>query len=562
MIPIPVDKFSYNFLSIDAINLDTPDWVFACTVLIISDKTSEKICKSGINLINLTRLSPDPYFRQRKTLDLNLYEISYEFTHIVIKIPTIIEGDKKNFVTVDTDLYSLEKRTSFIDGSGISWLPSPLKTVLAGNYKTVINTQSGNLRWHLDVKVPDAINFILESVNGQDMAVYLIIQVKESWNSTKLCITEFYTLTEKDIGKSQLLRMQMNSDYLADHIVKIIITLDPNFTYKFKIEKAGLIDRFGNFVRDRWFRLYPTALGLLLLIVATRMDNDNNKVFFTVGLTTGLVVYSEIYFEIFIAMGLLMVLSIATCCAIIFSGSIVHNVTARFLARALARFPAVWYGWLIRQWFDHLPFIATLLLFIIISSSCAAVAMLLSVVIYFLKLTKMYEDYIEELFMATLRGFIKKIKKKPLDKQVKITKSGPRNDVNPTTNIINHLLLFMIWYLTSISAIPTTLVWAKNFSYETRLTTEDTTMYICWIVLTGWGSLGLVKISPPIPQDNKFRLRTIAMFQRIVGCILLWIAQSKNIADYQWMIPPIVAISITRIVLTPFFVKDKKVTIR
>lgn len=335
MIPVPVDKFSYNFLSIDAINLDTPDWVFACTVLIINDKTSEKICKSGINLTNLTRLSPDPYFRQRKTLDLNLHEISYKFTHIVIKIPTTMEGDKKkNFVTVDTDLYSLEKRTSFIDfidgSAGVSWLPSPLKTVLAGaDYKTVINTQSGNLRWHLDVKVPDAINFILESVNGQDMAVYLVIEVKESWNSTKFGITEFYTLTEKDIGKSQVLRMQMNSDYLADHIVKIIITLDPNFTYKLRIEKAGLIDRFGNFVRDRWFRLYPTALGLLLLIVATRMDNDNNKVFLTVGLTTGLVVYSEIYFEIFIAIGLLMVLSIATCCAIIFSGSIVHNVTAR-----------------------------------------------------------------------------------------------------------------------------------------------------------------------------------------------------------------------------------------
>ncbi|KAH0560113.1 GPI inositol-deacylase [Cotesia glomerata] len=557
MIPVPVDKFSYNFLSIDAINLNTQDWLFACTVLIINNKTSEKICKSGINLTNLTRLSPDVYFRQRKTLDLNLHEISSKVTHIVVRIPTI-EAEKKTLVIVHTDLYSLETRTStFIDGSGVSWLPLPLKTVLSGDYKTVINTQSGNLRWHLDVKVPDAINFLLESVDGEDMAVYLVIEVKESWNSTKLGITEFYTLTEKDIGKSQVLRMQMDSDYLADHIVKIIVTFDPNFTYKLRIEKAGLIDRLANFVRDRWFRLYPTALGLLLLIVATRMDNDNNKVFITVGLTIGLVVYSEIYFEIFIAIGLLMVLSIATCCAIIFSGSMVHNVTARFLARALARFPAAWYGWLIRQWFDHLPFIASLILFIIISSSCAAVAMLLSVVIYFLKLTRMYEDYMEELFMATLRRFIRKIKK-PLDKQVKITKSTPRNDVNPTTNIINHLLLFMIWYLTSISAIPTTFVWAKNFSYETRLTTEDTTMYICWIVLTGWGSLGLVKISPPIPQDNKFRLKIIAMFQRIVGFILLWIAQSKNIADYQWMIPPIVAISITRIVLTPFFVKKKK----
>ncbi|XP_008559075.1 GPI inositol-deacylase [Microplitis demolitor] len=557
---IPIDlESAYSYISFDAINLEISDWIFVCSA---SVENSNKKCKSGLNLTNLTRLSPDYLFQQRKTVDIKFADIISlsEVTHFVVKISN--DAEKNTPVVVHIDKYYHESRNTHIDATGVYWLPSPVKTIFTGYKYSVINIEPGSLRYHVDVSgVDDGVSFLLESITdgeNNNMPGYVVIEMQESCNSSNSVIIQFFTLTEKNIARSQILRMQTNGDYKKpDSTVKIILSFDPKFSYKIVVQRAGLIDRAANFARDRWFRLYPTAIGLLLLIIATRMDNTKHKELVTIGFTSIVVIYSGIYFEIFITMGLLLVLSVATCCAVVFSGSMVHNVTARFLARALARFPAAWYSWLLRQGLDHLPFIASLILFIIISSSCAAVAMLLSVVIYFLKLTRMYEDYLEELFMASLRAFMRKFKK-PSDKsKVKDNKSDPKksNDVDPTTNIINHLLLFMTWYLTAISAIPTTLVWAKDFSYETHLATEDTSMFISWIVLTGWGSLGLVKISPPSSGDNKFRLKTIAMFQRIVGWILLWIAQSKNISDYQWMIPPIVAISITRIVLTPFFVK-------
>lgn len=65
--------------------------------------------------------------------------------------------------------------------------------------------------------------------------------------------------------------------------------------------------------------------------------------------------------------------------------------------------------------------------------------------------------------------------------------------------------------------------------------------------MTGWGSLGLVRI--PKRHSNKYINFIGVNLQRILGWLLLLPAGSKNPAFYQWMIPPVVAVSITSIVL-------------
>lgn len=72
-------------------------------------------------------------------------------------------------------------------------------------------------------------------------------------------------------------------------------------------------------------------------------------------------------------------------------------------------------------------------------------------------------------------------------------------------------------------------------------------MLLSWIVITLWGSLGFVRI-PSSPLSNNY-IKLISIIQHIFGWFLLATAGSNNPVIYQWLIPPIFAVSITFIVL-------------
>lgn len=85
--------------------------------------------------------------------------------------------------------------------------------------------------------------------------------------------------------------------------------------------------------------------------------------------------------------------------------------------------------------------------------------MLISIFLYFLKLTRMYEDYLEDILMAPLQHF-------NWFKRMKNIKSNEENDRSISQEIYNHLVLFLLCSFAAIPAIPSVLVWAKNFRYH------------------------------------------------------------------------------------------------
>lgn len=125
----------------------------------------------------------------------------------------------------------------------------------------------------------------------------------------------------------------------------------------------------------------------------------------------------------------------------------------RFLARAIT-FSTTWSDWLLNG-LNQLPLITTLVILTLIPATCGALAMLISVFLYFLKLTRMYEDYLEEILMASLQHFT----------WFKRFKLREENERSTNQEIYNHLILFLLWSFAAIPAIPAVLVWAKNFRY-------------------------------------------------------------------------------------------------
>lgn len=129
----------------------------------------------------------------------------------------------------------------------------------------------------------------------------------------------------------------------------------------------------------------------------------------------------------------------------------------RFLARAIT-FSIVWSDWLLSG-LNQLPFITTVLVLSVIPTTCGALGMLISIFLYFLKLTRMYEDYLEDILLAPLQHF-------NWFKRFKSIKAEEENGRSISQDIYNHLVLFLLYSFAAIPAIPSVLVWAKNFRYR------------------------------------------------------------------------------------------------
>ncbi|XP_063979734.1 GPI inositol-deacylase [Diachasmimorpha longicaudata] len=548
MIPIHT-KFTH--LGIDAIDLEVKDWLFSCSA---TSHNELKSCQWGWNLTNRTRVIPALKGDLKRTVDLDLKDLrsNEELTHIVVRIPKKMS----DLSTIHIDLYSLDdssiSRGVVALDSRSSWISKGVSTISSVYKSSIMKLAGNNIRHYVYLRgINDVVSVKLKKLdanrrNDDDNDIkyaHAVIELLEPQNnSNSTVINQVRVLSMSDMGRKNIFRIQTSATAV------LRLTLEPQYSYEFEITQGGMIDRMAMYVRDRWDRLHLVLMSLCLLIISTRIDKESPGTRMMYFITNVGIIFQDLVVEFSVAVGFLLVSALSTCFTVIFSGSLVHNFAAKFLARVIVLFPLSWYNWLLSEGtYEHLPILSSLLVMSLISTSCGAIAMLISVIIYLLKLTRMYEEYLEELLMSSFQIITKKFDK--FLKSRKSQKSSQENieDINPRTNILNHLILFIMWTLAAIPAVPSVLVWAKNFSYESRLSTEDPIMLWSWVVITGWGSLGLVRI--PKSHPNKYINLIGVNLQRILGWSSLLAAGSKHPAFYQWTIPPIVAISITCIVI-------------
>ncbi|KAL0098338.1 hypothetical protein PUN28_002446 [Cardiocondyla obscurior] len=151
----------------------------------------------------------------------------------------------------------------------------------------------------------------------------------------------------------------------------------------------------------------------------------------------------------------------------------------------------------------------------------------------------MYEDYLEDILMAPLQHF-------DWFKRLKIRIKSEENDGSISERIYDHLILFLLCCFTAIPAIPSVLVWAKNFSYDMRLSTEDPVLMISWIIIAACSNLGIVQISL---NHKGYRSLILANILRFTSWVILSTTAAPRPSFYQWCMPPIIAAGITLVTL-------------
>lgn len=507
-----------DHLTIETINLETKDWLFVCSASNLQGYS--RMCDWGWNLTNRTRIAPDYLYRLRRVVDLDTQEIKYpDVTHIVIRIPL---EDLKNNIIITVDAYSHEKRILPIKRR--SWT---IKNLFSSDLSGLINFTPGQTRYYLTLDKINVVDVELKNIECKDIKgpVHTSIELLESLNSG---ISQTIFLSEIDDGPKTL-KVQTRYNYDTNISATLRMTLEPKCSYKFNIKEGGIIDQISCLIRDRWSNLYIIIISLLLIIISSRIDSDKN-IYPPLTVTIALCIYFGIVFESFVALAIICIFAIGTCCSVIFLGSLAHGIAVRFLARAIA-FSMTWADWLLGG-LNQLPFFTTILVISLVPATCGALSMVISVFLHFLKLTRMYEDYLEELLMSCLQHFT----------FGRFFKSRRRTETTGTSEnsqqkIINYLILFILWSFTAIAAIPSVLVWAKNFSYSTRLLTEDFILLISWEILAVCSTLELVQISSK--SSNSWILSNMLRF---LSWIMLSTTATARPSFFQCFIPPSVAI--------------------
>ncbi|CAK9833286.1 GPI inositol-deacylase [Anthophora retusa] len=511
-------------LTIDTVNIESKDWLFACTASSIQGQS--RVCNWGWNLTNRTRILPDPLHRIRKTVDLNLQEIKYPgVTHVIVRITP---DDLEKYIAVNVDLYSYDARFIPIWGS------SPLlKSLFVKPQPKLSNL--GHIRYYATFdNIMDVITVELKASECTDPKHHAIVELLEPWS---IGVTQIQFFTLVDDGPKT---MKIQTKYKYSNISQNLrITLDPACSYAINIQQGGIIDRISCIVRDRWYLLYTTIISLLLLSLSVRINHGLEQTPIIV-ITVFLSFCYDLMFECLVALAILCVFTIGLCCCVIFLGSVAHSIAVRFLARAIT-FSTTWSDWLLGG-LNQLPFIVTILVLSLIPATCGALAMLISVFLYFLNLTKMYEDYLEKLLMASLQHFNWGGRFRNMNNSEEYG--------NTRQKIFNHLILFILWCFIAIAAVPSVLVWARNFSYDMRLSTEDPLLLQSWIVLVTCSTMEWVQF----PSNNhNTRSQILSSILCFLGWVILLMGAAPHPPFYQYYMPPLIAGAVAIISLNFIF---------
>ncbi|XP_058808339.1 GPI inositol-deacylase [Phymastichus coffea] len=523
-------------LTVDAIHLKNRDWIFACMASEIRGQS--RVCSTGWNMSNRTRIVPGLMRKPWKySIDLDLSEIrNLKVSHIVIRIPAETMNRFK-----DNDDDDDEDEDEEDDDDQIIHIDAHAR---AERYKRFTNmkpwtSERGYLRYHVALEsITDVVSVELKSSNcvGDSRNHFSMVELLEPWvpgSGQVHFFAENETISKSlklQTVHSQRLRMMKSQS------AELRLTLDPACTYSINVKRGDFIERMACLVRDRWSSIYPITVGLLLLSIGQRIEaqeEDRTSTTAIVIITGILCVSLNLVIECCVGVAILHFMAIGICCSVVFFGSVAHNIAVRFLARAVT-FSTTWSDWVLGGLVNQLPIVAAGFLLSMIPATCGALATLLSVFIHFLRLTSMYEDYLEELLLASMRHF----------NLLRRKDRGSDDSESIRANILNQILLFLFSCFVAIPAIPTALVWAKNFSYNTRLMTEDQVFLYSWIVLVGCGTSGLVKI--PAKPSNSYRTKLLATLLRCLGWIAL---ATANGAHYYWCFPPSLAVVVVLIAI-------------
>ncbi|XP_021936660.1 GPI inositol-deacylase isoform X2 [Zootermopsis nevadensis] len=425
-----LDDPKHEMLAVEAVNIDDKDWVFACVANAFHNEV--RMCHNGINLSNETKFLPSHHLK-RKFVYLSLSALKRKsFTHVIIRVkPT------REMVQFNVDIHSSSRHIAVSLPKWVSFMS-----------KSVVLDLTYDHAVYYELTLPgfeQTWQAYLLHVNPQECQKtphHSVATMRVPWSREDVHVH----ITES-VHKPLRLKLQTlkPASYNSSDSVKVTLVLDPKCKYSVRIQ-SGMLDSLGQLARFYSPMLLSHLVAILLLTLReqlrTMMETgqcimfhtalgagakpyyilpavkigarvlgwsvfmklmhpllplpdlivlqDQNLDFLLLSLYLYVVAYGAAYF-------------LGLCCwlAIVFSGHTAHKMALRFLARSLT-------GTLtLSEWamagLSKLPAAVAAFLIALTCSTCGALSLCVGAAFFFLKLCRIYEDYLEDLFKCSLK---------------------------------------------------------------------------------------------------------------------------------------------------------------
>lgn len=493
-----LDDPKHDQVTIDAVDLNIDDWVFACKATIIHKGT--RMCETGDNLSHYSKLLPSKG-QSRKSLTISLKDlrVNHDYTHIVVVVPKhLVE------VRVNIDVYNPKERN--LDVALPRWI-----SYFTGGQAIVEKT------------IPQAVAYQL-SLKGlsemwQAYQITVIPREGKCKSKTHFGLAQFQTSLAQDttqtiLGFNMTNRLSvrlstpvlLNKDGTPDtnFTANVTIYLNPSCVYSIAV-RPSVPEMWGQIVRVYYPMMFAFVASACLMTFSHQLKLIKGKEpqvhsFITIlssqvspmsgvmpcrllaallataavaqriPVPTDFALLSESGLDFsmlpiilfFIAMGLSMVLASAAWFSVRRLGSILFIITHKNI-----RHPTSFDETHFPKW----PFILSFILVIIGSRLCGALALCLGTFFQFVNLIRMYRDH-----MATQR------------------ENEDSTDAKPGLSLsrINfHFTLGLLWVLATLLNTPSLMAWTHNLEFgEFRLEKDPSqfaALVICLSLPYLWG---------------------------------------------------------------------------
>ncbi|XP_076262725.1 GPI inositol-deacylase isoform X1 [Rhynchophorus ferrugineus] len=517
---------TYEMLTILTVNLETSNWIFACNA---AYPKGYGRAYDGEDLTSYSEIVPS-IRHKRRLITLNLHEIrknNSEFTHVVFRsLPT------SEPVTFHVDIYgTFERRVVFT----IPIIPFRKKTIVA---QTPEKALSFDLIFPELVSVIQSYQLYVEPIKCSSNQHHASASLIVPWSNEMV-----HTYITEGFDKPLILRLQSAKPVNASD-AKVRLILEPSCVYEISI-KFNLLGVFANMARyySPFLLTHTTVVFLLVFQNQIHKLGESNKfpLFFTslftiinyswliiiaTGIISNILSYTigvkflpepdivsfpndgnwidflllPLFLHMVSIIFVFMLVSVFSV-SLFTLESTVNKLTLKFLAKTITL--TIRFSDYFMTFLQKVPIIVSALLIFLCFTTCGALALCVGMVFYFLKLTKMSQDYVEKITWFLLKILSKKLKtifskRRTTEPEVNIAGSraiteNSRNNIltgqvdtaepnrqnilkdifETNSSLFFHSSMFFIWFTVMALNIPAVLTWAHNFKYSRHLSRDE-----------------------------------------------------------------------------------------
>lgn len=425
------DLPGYEMLNILAVNLEVTDWVFVCNAYFFQE--SSRICKEGFHLSHLSEIAPSTKLK-RRFFRINMAKLKKyrnDLTHVVFKaLPT----DEP--VHYHIDIHGSDQRSITVNLP--NWFSLTNQVILERTAEKAIYYELSLPDLH---KVMQFYKLIVEPLECSRSDHHASVTLTVPWSNENY--NSFITNTMK---RPVNIRLHSSKPDVENQTAVIKLILDPSCTYKISIQSSPL-GVLGQLARTHAPLLIAQITAVTLISLRYQIMNlekgycsilfvavqEGAKPYYAMfGFVISLILSSR-YMPDFIlkpdyqtlendgldfmlmpmvlyacGIGLFWILVAIFCISLIAMESTVHKLCLKLLARTVS-FNVAWSNY-VMSYLHKVPVIVALTLISLSLTTCGGLALCLGAIFYFLRLTQMSQNFVEEVVWYIARKFIKKCK--------------------------------------------------------------------------------------------------------------------------------------------------------